>query len=75
VKKIGTLFVLSAALTLSIGVAGATAGGGNSANAKSCQHGGWQTWVRADQTPFINQGDCVSYGAQGGTLTAPIVGF
>jgi hypothetical protein len=74
VKKIGTLFMLSATLTLSIG-AGAAAGGGNSANAKSCQHGGWQNWLRADQTPFTNQGDCVSYGAQGGTLTAPTLGF
>jgi hypothetical protein len=43
----------------------------NDANAKFCQEYGWQWWVRADQTPFLNQGECVSYGARGGTLTAP----
>jgi hypothetical protein len=45
--------------------------GGNSANAKACQKGGWENWVRADQTPFANQDECVSYGAKGGTLTEP----
>ena len=74
-NKIGTSLVLSAALALSAGVGGASAGGGNSANAKSCQHGGWQTWVRSDQTTFANQGDCVSYAAQGGELTSPGLGF
>jgi len=43
----------------------------NDANAKHCQKDGWQLWVRADQTPFQNQGECASYGAHGGTLTAP----
>jgi hypothetical protein len=43
----------------------------NDANAKLCQHGGWQAWVRADYTPFLDQGECVSYAAHGGTLTAP----
>ncbi len=50
--------------------AGAAADG-NSGNAKLCQHGGWQNWVRSDGTPFSNTGDCVSYGAHGGVLTAP----
>jgi hypothetical protein len=27
--------------------------------------------VRADQTTFTNQGDCVSYAARGGVLTSP----
>ena len=53
------------------GAGSAFAGGGNSANAKLCQKGGWETWVRADQTTFANQGACVSYAAQGGILTAP----
>jgi len=66
-----TLLALSAALVLAVGVATATAGAGNSENAKRCQKGGWQYWVRADLTPFKNQGDCVSYAAHGGTLTAP----
>jgi hypothetical protein len=43
--------------------------GGNSANAKRCQKGGYKHWVRADQTPFKNVGQCVSYAARGGTLT------
>jgi hypothetical protein len=57
-------------ISLSVGIATATAGGGNSANAHACQQGGWQQLVRADQTPFNNQDECVSYGAHGGTLTA-----
>ena len=72
------LFVLCAALALTLGVATATAGnghgkgkGGNSAAAKACQKGGWKNWVRSDQTPFKNQGACVSYAAHGGVLTAP----
>jgi hypothetical protein len=64
------LLVLCAALALTVGVATATAGGGNSDNAKLCQKGGWQEWVRADMSPFVNTGGCVSYAAQGGTLTA-----
>jgi hypothetical protein len=77
--KIVTLLMLAAAIML--GTAGASAGagvaagGGNSPNAKSCQHGGWQTWLRRDQTAFANQGDCVSYAAQGGELTPPTLGF
>ena len=69
--KMRTLVTLCAALALTVGVATATAGGGNSGNAKLCQKGGWQYWVRVDQTPFKNQGDCVSYAARGGILTAP----
>jgi hypothetical protein len=45
--------------------------GGNSANAKRCQKGGYKDWVRADQTTFANVGKCVSYAARGGTLTEP----
>jgi hypothetical protein len=67
--RLRMLLVLCAAVALSAGVASATAGGGNSANAKKCQKGGWKTLVRADHTAFKNQGDCVSYAAKGGTLT------
>ncbi|MGZ4390532.1 MAG: hypothetical protein ACXVRK_00200 [Gaiellaceae bacterium] len=56
------------ALTLSVGVGTAAAGGGNSDAAKACQKGGWQTLVRQDGTAFTNTGDCVSYGAHGGAL-------
>jgi hypothetical protein len=43
--------------------------GGNSANAKLCYKGGWEDWVRSDHTTFANQNECVSYAANGGTLT------
>jgi hypothetical protein len=47
--------------------------GGNSANAKLCQRGGWLKLFReSDGSTFANQGECVSYGAQGNTiLTEP----
>ena len=60
--------LLCAALALSVGIASAGAGGGNSDNAKLCQSG-WQSWLRADGTPFANRGACVSYAAHGGILT------
>jgi hypothetical protein len=30
-------------------------------SAAACRNGGWQTTVRADGTPFRNQGDCIQY--------------
>jgi hypothetical protein len=71
VKKVGMSLMAFAALALGTGVASATAGGGNSANAKACQQDGWKNLVRTDGTSFTNQGACVSYAAQGGTLTVP----
>jgi len=65
--RLGRLTLLAMVL-LTLAVS-ASARGGNAANAKLCRKGGWMTWVRADQTPFLNQGDCVSYAAKGGTLT------
>jgi hypothetical protein len=50
----------------------ASAGSGNSGNAKACQHDGWQTVTRSDLTPFTSQSDCVSYGAQGGAIVVSI---
>ena len=41
----------------------------NSGAADLCQNGGWMTIARADHTRFRNQGECVAYGAHGGTLT------
>ena len=67
VNKLRTLLVLFAALALTVGVATASADDGNSENAKLCQQDGWQDLVSADGTRFANQGDCVSYAAQGGT--------
>src|SRR5262245_48170568 len=46
-------------------------GGGNSANAKLCQKGGWMHLVRADGTAFASETECVSYGAKGGTISPP----
>jgi hypothetical protein len=70
-KRFLAAWVLAlAALALGVGAATAIAGGGNSANAQACQHGGWANLARADGTGFDNTGDCASYGAQGGTLFA-----
>ena len=60
-----------AALALSASLATATAGnGGNSANAKLCQKGGWQALHRSDGSSFVSEEACVSYAANGGTLSA-----
>jgi hypothetical protein len=66
--KMRLMLVLCAALALTVGATTASAGGGNSGNAQACQQGGWQNLVRSDGSTFKNQGDCVSYAAQGGTL-------
>lgn len=49
---------------------GDNGGPGNSGAAKMCQDGNWMYLARAEQptVPFANQDECVSYGAQGGTL-------
>jgi hypothetical protein len=62
--------VALAGLAVAIGAATAIADGGNSENAHACQQDGWVNLVRSDGTAFSNQGDCVSYGAQGGSLFA-----
>jgi hypothetical protein len=65
-----TMLVLCSVLALTVGVSTATAGGGNFGAAHACQQGGWQNLVRSDGSAFKNQGDCVLYAAQGGTLRA-----
>ena len=69
-NKLRTLLVLGGvlALALSVGAVTASAGGGNSGNAKLCQKDGWKTLVRSDGSSFENQDECVSYGAQGNEL-------
>lgn len=62
--------LLLAVLALPAAV-GAAPGGGNSAGAKACQDGGYANYARPDGTPFRNQGECVQYAAQGGTLRPP----
>src|SRR5207248_2927679 len=49
----------------------ASANGGQSSNAQLCQKDGWMIWLRADQTAFKNQGECVAYTVRGGMLTSP----
>jgi hypothetical protein len=62
-------FAAAAALCLSVAVATATAGGGNSGNAMLCQKDGWKNLYKADGTAFTNAGNCVSYAANGGTIS------
>ena len=75
--RLRILLVLCATLALAVGAATASAGGGNSANAKLCQKNGWKSLTRSDGTTFNNQGECVSYGAKGGTISqvAPITTY
>jgi hypothetical protein len=68
-SRLRVVLVLCALLALSVGVPAATAGDGNSEAAKACHQGGWQDLERADGTLFKNQGECVSYAAQGGVPT------
>ena len=69
--KIRMLLLVCAVLALTVGAASRTAAGGNSDGAKRCQKDGWQTLVRANGSPFKDQGDCTSYAAKGGTPKAP----
>jgi hypothetical protein len=48
----------------------AAASGGNSANAKLCQMGGWQSLYTSNFGTFSNEGQCTSYAAHGGTLSS-----
>lgn len=44
--------------------------GGQADGAAACANGGYRNWVGVDG-PFRNPGECMSFVAQGGTLTAP----
>jgi hypothetical protein len=44
---------------------GACIGGNVATNKDQCKNDGWKTLVRANNTPFKNQGDCVSYTNNG----------
>ena len=66
--RLRLMLLLCGVVALAVGVSTANAGGGNSDAAHACQKGGWQNLVRSDGTSFANQGECVSYAAQGGTL-------
>jgi len=61
---------LVAGLALAAVVATGTAVAGNSANAKKCQKGGWQSLVTSGGTSFASEEACTSYAAMGGVLFA-----
>ena len=66
-RKARIVLAMTVALSLAPAAA-ATAGPPNKEGKEACKNGGWQSLVRSeDGTPFKNQGDCVSYAAQGGT--------
>jgi hypothetical protein len=63
--RIGVL--LAVAAVFAVTAAAVSARNGNSAT-KLCHKNGWMSLLRADGSSFADQGACVSYGAQGGTL-------
>jgi hypothetical protein len=67
-RKTATSLMVLAALAFTGGTAAAA--GGNSANAKLCQHGGWESLMDSTGTAFASQDDCVSTGAHGGAIYA-----
>lgn len=70
IALIAVMLLLSSSVSLTVVAKPSGNGSGNSANAKACQKGGWQNLARSE-TPWLtfnNQGDCVSYGAQGGVI-------
>jgi hypothetical protein len=70
--KTAVASVVLAAAVSALVFAGSAMGapGGNSANAKLCQHGGWATLMDSTATPFASQDECVSYGAHRGAIYA-----
>jgi hypothetical protein len=73
--KAAAVFVCLATFFSALVFAGGALGsGGNSANAKLCQQGGWQALMDSSANAFGNEGACVSYGAQGGR-SIPSRGF
>jgi hypothetical protein len=65
------IFVTLMSLVLVAGLAG-PASAGTLDPKDSCKKGGWRELVRADGTPFANQGECVSYVAAEGGVPEPI---
>jgi len=68
-QRMRMVVALCATLALTVGVATATAGSGGNSEKKLCRQGGWQTVYGTDGTTFASQKECVSYVANGGTLT------
>jgi len=57
--------VVYAPWLVSANLNGPCIGGSVATNKDQCKNDGWKTRVRADNTPFKNQGDCVSYTSNG----------
>src|SRR5690242_13569899 len=65
------LALLAASIVSLSQVAVASASGGNAANARLCQKGGWQTLYNSTTgAAFSGEGACVSYGATGGEYSS-----
>jgi len=50
-----------------------TAPGNGNGTGQACNQDAWQSLYRTDGTAFQNQGDCVSYVAQGGSANPPFL--
>jgi hypothetical protein len=70
-SKAGMLALIATAGFGLAGLASPAGAAGNSANAKLCQKGGWQSLQTGSGGSFGNQGACVSYGAHGGQIFDP----
>ncbi|HMG72375.1 MAG TPA: hypothetical protein VK582_02655 [Pyrinomonadaceae bacterium] len=57
--------VIYAPWLVSANLNGPCIGGNVATNKDQCKNDGWKTLVRANNTPFKNQGDCVSYTNNG----------
>lgn len=73
---IASVLIAVVLISLSAMPVALAAPGGNSDNARLCQKGGWQSLARAESPAiaFVNQGECVRYGAQGGEIIPLFVG-
>jgi hypothetical protein len=67
-RHLSLLTTVLAVGALAVGLATATAGGGNSASAKRCQKDGWQTLVTSTGATFASEEECTAYGARGGAF-------
>lgn len=73
-KMLRLFLVAIGVFTLLGSVSPLTGAQGTSANAKLCQKGGWEQLQGSGGERFANQGECVAYGARGGTLsTIPVL--
>lgn len=73
-RPVVAIIALVVALAMAVPLMGAKGGGagGNSAVAKMCQKGGWETLSPSTdpRAGFASETECVAYGAGGGTIVA-----